>query len=336
MGKIKSNFKFIFILAPLLIVLHFIILFLSTGFFWNYQSYFVIAPDGESFEVDFVSEKPKNWITLNEIGPSVKWSTIFSEDWSFYDHEGIDYKQLGIALEESWKEKKLSRGASTITQQVVKNLFLSSERSLTRKINEYILTVLLEKMSNKKWILEQYFNLAQYGDKLYGVKPAAYFYFKKPPSNLSYREAAFLAMLLPSPKRYSQSFRQKQLTNFARRQVGHILDKLVIGHIITKEQRDVEKYRYYAWEKVPVAIESTDPSDLPMDEMDDVEETMIKTEEKSIEQSVDREVEKTLETNSATEEIPENEKNAIDQVIEKSTTSPQEQDTSPPSPSLPD
>jgi monofunctional biosynthetic peptidoglycan transglycosylase len=160
-----------------------------------------------------------------------------SEDWAFYDHEGIDVNQIQVVVEESLEEGEFVRGASTITQQVVKNVFLSNERTLIRKFKEVILASSLEKEFSKDEILEFYFNLVELGDGIYGIKAASELYFQKHPKDLNGKEGAFLAMLLPSPKKYAQSFRQEGLTAFASEQIDNILIKLRQAKIINEDKR---------------------------------------------------------------------------------------------------
>ena len=121
------------------------------------------------------------------------------------------------------EEGRFARGASTITQQVVKNVYLSQEKTITRKIREMIWARALNKTLTKREILTFYVNLVEFGPGLYGVRDAARVYFGKSPAELSPKEAAFLVMLLPSPRRYSVSYRQKHLTPYARRRVSQIL-----------------------------------------------------------------------------------------------------------------
>ncbi|MDP7319502.1 MAG: biosynthetic peptidoglycan transglycosylase [Bacteriovoracaceae bacterium] len=182
-------------------------------------------------------KKPSHWVDLKRISYEAQWAIIISEDWAFYEHEGIDFNQLKIVLEESLKAGEFVRGASTITQQVVKNALLTHERTLTRKFQEILLANLIEQNLSKKKILEIYLNLVELGKNLYGIKKAAKFYFHKHPSKLTAKEGAFLAMLLPSPVKYAQSYRNRELTEFGKQQVSNILKKLKQAKIISEEKR---------------------------------------------------------------------------------------------------
>lgn len=249
--KIPSNIAKIFF--PIL----FLCLFLSPliyywGLLWvsgistHYNSYFIINKDNN---VVFQREKPTTWTTIKEAPSSVVWPIIVSEDWDFYQHGGVDWQQLKIVLLDGIKNLEVKRGASTITQQVIKNLFLSDERSFFRKFNEIILAYYLESKVSKKWILEQYLNLAEFDKNVYGVKSATSHFFQKSPYQLRYKEGAFLAMLLPSPKKYSISYYKKDLTPFAHKQVTRILGKLVIAKIITRETMLQELATPFSWER---------------------------------------------------------------------------------------
>lgn len=226
--------------------------------------------DLEKKDYVFHAKKPQSWATLKEISEEAKWAVVISEDWAFYEHQGIDFRQLGIALEESVKEKELVRGASTISQQVVKNVFLSQDRTLWRKFKELILTIKLEKEIGKDKILETYLNIVELGKDLYGIKKASAYYFNSLPNYLSAREGAFLAMLLPSPVKYSISFRNKELSEFAHHQINSILLKLKQAKIISEEKRQEAMEEKFSWEKTEIVLETNefDESDSESDYYD--------------------------------------------------------------------
>ena len=197
--------------------------------------------------VTFQKKKPPYWVSLKEISTFGRWAIVLSEDWSFYQHQGVDVEQMKVAIEEMWKESRF-RGASTITQQMIKNVFLTEDRTLWRKVNEYALTAEAEKTLSKNKILEIYLNSIEFGPSIYGIKAAARHYFGKHPSMLSPRESAFIAMLLPSPKRYYVSFKRKRLTTFARNRVKSVLEKLRMAKVITKERYFQELNSRFSWE----------------------------------------------------------------------------------------
>ena len=199
-------------------------------------------------EVKLKNEKPSHWVGLRDISRYGIWAIVLSEDWAFYQHSGLDVEQIKAALTEMVAAERF-RGASTITQQMVKNILLSESRTLWRKLHEIILSQKVEKALSKDRILELYLNRIEFGPGIYGIRPAAKHYFKKSPSQLSPREGAFLAMLLPSPKRYYVSFKKKTLTRFARIRIKAILSKLRMGKIISHKQFENELNSKLNWEK---------------------------------------------------------------------------------------
>lgn len=215
--------------------------------------YMYFSRDIESLKKDFPQitgfspKRPKDWVDLNDISKYARWAIILSEDWSFYHHHGFDLEQVKVALQDMIKGHRF-RGASTITQQMVKNVFLTEERTIWRKLHESILTLKAESVLNKNRILEIYLNVIEFGPNIYGIKKASLHYFGKLPHAINPREAAFLAMLLPSPKRYYLSFRKKKLTSFARERMKVILGKMRMGKIISPEEYQVQLASQLSWE----------------------------------------------------------------------------------------
>ncbi|MBF0443059.1 MAG: transglycosylase domain-containing protein [Oligoflexales bacterium] len=196
----------------------------------------------------FSKKKPSAWVGINEISRHAVNAIVVSEDSLFYSHDGLDKEQMKLVIEGSILHNKPWRGASTITQQMVKNLMLTNERTLIRKIKEIIIAKQIEKQLTKKKILEVYLNIIEYGPDLYGIKNASYHYFNKHPSQLTPREGAFLAMLLPSPKKYSLSYRQKALTSYASRTIKSILRKLGAAGYISQNDRELAMNTPFSWE----------------------------------------------------------------------------------------
>jgi len=124
---------------------------------------------------------------------------ISSEDQRYLDHYGFDFREINNAILEFEKRGKF-RGASTISQQTAKNVFLWPHRSFIRKGFEMYFTVLIELLWGKNRIVEVYLNVAEFGDTIYGVESAANYYFNKSSKNLTYKESAYLAALLPNPR----------------------------------------------------------------------------------------------------------------------------------------
>jgi len=140
------------------------------------------------------------WVSWDRISPHAAVAVIASEDQKFPFHRGFDYQSIRQALREN-SSRRAPRGASTLSQQVAKNLFLWPGRSLTRKGLEAGFTVLIETLWPKRRILEVYLNIAEFGPGIYGVAEAGRAFFHKEPSRLTREEAARLAAVLPNPKR---------------------------------------------------------------------------------------------------------------------------------------
>jgi monofunctional biosynthetic peptidoglycan transglycosylase len=190
----------------------------------------------ELYKVRLCPDSP-DYAKLNQISAHAKHAIVFSEDAAFWDHQGIDWDELQKSFEANLEKGRFARGGSTITQQLAKNVYLSAEKSLWRKAREAIIALRIERLYEKSFILERYLNVVEFGEGLYGIKPAAQFYFRKSPAELSIAESAFLAFLLPSPKRYAASFRQKQLSTFARKQTHEIVDRLHRFKKISEEEK---------------------------------------------------------------------------------------------------
>ncbi len=147
-----------------------------------------------------VGPKNRDWTPSSKSPPEMKWAVILAEDARFYKHEGIDVKAIKNAIKYDLEKKSFSRGASTITQQVAKNLFLSREKTITRKIEEVYLAKRMEEVLTKGRIIELYLNVVELGPMVYGIGHGARYYFGKPASALNPRECAFLAAMLPGPR----------------------------------------------------------------------------------------------------------------------------------------
>ena len=142
----------------------------------------------------------QRWVPFNEISPALPIAVVAAEDQKFPHHHGFDFQSLSEALQEGRRHR---RGASTISQQLAKNLYLWPGRSVLRKALEAYFTVLIEFTWPKRRILEVYLNVVEFGPRVYGVDAASRLYFGKPPGRITSQEAALLAAVLPSPKRMS-------------------------------------------------------------------------------------------------------------------------------------
>jgi monofunctional biosynthetic peptidoglycan transglycosylase len=143
----------------------------------------------------------QQWEPLGALSPQLAQAVLTSEDARFYQHHGVDYDELSIALQAAWRRRTLGRGASTITQQLAKNLWLSTDRSLLRKAKELVLAERLETALGKQRILALYLNVVEWGDGVYGAEAAAQEHFGVHAADLSLAQCAVLAAMLPAPRR---------------------------------------------------------------------------------------------------------------------------------------
>ena len=141
----------------------------------------------------------RDYVSMNNISPYAKLSVIASEDQLFADHDGFDFKSIEKAMKHNQKSKSL-HGASTISQQVAKNIFLWQGRSWIRKALEVYFTFMIEELWGKKRILEMYLNVSEMGKGVFGIEAAAKFYFNKHARSLTRNESAMIAACLPNPK----------------------------------------------------------------------------------------------------------------------------------------
>ncbi|MCW3462432.1 monofunctional biosynthetic peptidoglycan transglycosylase [Chitinophaga nivalis] len=144
----------------------------------------------------------KKWVSYDEISQHAKLAVIASEDQLFPDHNGFDFKSIEKAMKHNQKSKKI-KGASTISQQVAKNVFLWQGRSYIRKGLEAYFTFMIEKIWGKQRILEVYLNVAETGEGIFGVEAAAQAYYNKDAASLNREEAAMIAACLPNPVKYT-------------------------------------------------------------------------------------------------------------------------------------
>ena len=177
--------------------------------------------DTRAEEAEAKGQQPRReqaWVPLDKISHNLQRAVLAGEDTNFITHRGFDYEAIQKAFEQAQRETarqakaegedddwlptlpEFRRGGSTITQQLAKNLYLSSQRSFLRKGQEAALTVMLERMLTKQRILEIYLNVIEWGDGIYGAEAAAQRYFRKPASTLTASEAAYLSAMIPNPR----------------------------------------------------------------------------------------------------------------------------------------
>jgi monofunctional glycosyltransferase len=143
-----------------------------------------------------------SFVPYGQISPYLKQAVLVAEDGSFFSHQGIDYDEMREAIRTDWKKKAFARGASTITMQLAKNLYLSNNKSLTRKISEFILARRMDDVLTKQRILELYLNYIEWGDGIFGCQAAARNYFKCSAGELSPEQAIRMASIIINPRKY--------------------------------------------------------------------------------------------------------------------------------------
>jgi monofunctional biosynthetic peptidoglycan transglycosylase len=159
------------------------------------------------------------WRRLSDISPYLRHAVIDAEDARFWRHEGVDWEAVKQAAEHNWEEKRMAHGASTITQQVAKNLYLSPDRSVVRKLRELFIAWRLEDALDKERILELYVNIAEWGPGVFGVEAAARHWYGCSAGELKAHQAARLAVALPNPFKRSPKTRSRALDRKAARVV---------------------------------------------------------------------------------------------------------------------
>jgi monofunctional glycosyltransferase len=162
----------------------------------------MLIRSGEQLSAGKKMQLHHNWVSFNEISKNLSLAVVCSEDQNFMNHFGFDFKAIEQSVEASRKGKKRLRGASTISQQTAKNVFLWPGRSWVRKGFEVYFTLLIEIFWSKERILEVYLNSIEMGNGIYGAEAASRVYFKKNAKNLSRTQAAAIAAVLPNPREY--------------------------------------------------------------------------------------------------------------------------------------
>jgi monofunctional biosynthetic peptidoglycan transglycosylase len=221
MRKIIKRFLLIFLGIFLGVIAYEAIMFINIWRLRTSNPATTSMIDARAAEAEARGELPKReqvWVTLDQISSNLQRAVLAGEDTNFVSHHGFDYEALQKAWDEGMRDatreaKKegenddwlptlpdFKRGASTISQQLSKNLYLSSKRSFFRKGQEAILTIFLERTLTKRRILELYLNVIEWGDGIYGAEAASQHYFHKPASALRPNEAAFLSAMIPNPR----------------------------------------------------------------------------------------------------------------------------------------
>lgn len=164
----------------------------------------------------------QEWIKASKINPKFLKAVISIEDDAFFEHKGIDWNQINKSIRTNERRDKIIRGGSTITMQLAKNLYLSTSRNFFRKAKEILIAFRMEKELSKKNILEDYVNIIEWGDGIFGIKKASEIYFHKEPSELNMEQCARLAAVIPSPLEHAPN----KNSNYVLRRSSIILDRL--------------------------------------------------------------------------------------------------------------
>jgi len=210
------------------------LLFLAAMILWESRD---LPSAGELRGQLWTRYKPKGratWVPLWAISPKLTVAVVQWEDPRFYFHHGFDYQGIGRAFWEDVEVRAYRTGGSTITQQVAKNLFLSPEKTLRRKLREAILTWRIERALSKDEILEIYLNIADWGDGVAGAEAASHVYFSKRAGELTWAEAALLAAILANPHRFSP---------FRAPHEAKQLRQLVLMRLAQEERMTLEEFR---------------------------------------------------------------------------------------------
>ena len=238
-------FKFI----KLVFVLLFLAILGFVGFYFVYPDVSKMArqnPDKTSFmeyrEKEWMSKGKKvkiqkRWVTLSRMSPFLVKAVMIAEDDKFWSHHGFDLGAIQKALEKDLEKGKLKVGGSTISQQLVKNLYLTPSKSPVRKLKETIITWRMERTLTKRRILELYLNVVEWGEGIFGAEAASQHYFGKPAASLTAEEAAKLAVILPNPIRYKVNGSSK----YTERRAKIIYNIMVKRGIVMPEYEEVIK-----------------------------------------------------------------------------------------------
>ena len=193
----------------------------------------VLDRDGNVLKILYLTER-RIYVSLTEISPYIVDAVVASEDERFYKHAGVDMKAVLRAIASNIISKDYAEGGSTITQQLARNVFLSKEKTITRKLREIIMSLRIEQRFTKTEILELYLNQAYLGEGCYGVETAARKYFGKHAKELNLEEASILIAILPAPSALSLFSPNQQVKDYQK----NVLNKMVDNHYISMEQAD--------------------------------------------------------------------------------------------------
>jgi monofunctional biosynthetic peptidoglycan transglycosylase len=182
----------------------------------------MVQREQEAAESEKKFEIQQQWVPLSRISRHLINAVIVSEDGMFYEHEGVDWYEVGESIEKNFEKGKAARGGSTISQQLSKNLYLSTSKDPVRKLKELVITLRMERSLSKRRILEIYLNVIEWGNGVFGAEAAAKKYFGKSASQLTREEAAQMAAVIPSPRKHQPN----AMTKYVARRSSIILSRM--------------------------------------------------------------------------------------------------------------
>lgn len=265
------NKKFLITIAKYLALLFlaacFLLLFLFIYFTWDLpqpekftespfiQSTKIYDRTGKVLLYDIYGEEKREIVSFDKISDNLKHAVLTSEDARFYQHGGIDFEGILRAILVDLKFQSTSQGGSTITQQLIRSVYLTNKKSVSRKIREIVLSIELENKYSKDQIFSWYLNEIPFGENAYGAEAASQTYFNKPATDLSLAQAATLASLIPAPSRYSP-YGPKKAELLAKK--DRLLEKMQQSGYITKEQLDEAKKEKLNFSETTTSIKAPD------------------------------------------------------------------------------
>jgi monofunctional biosynthetic peptidoglycan transglycosylase len=231
MARIFKRWLWRLFLLPVGLVLIYQAWILGQLTYWNYYN-----PSSSAFmraRLDILREKDRaavlrmQWVPYERISPHLKRAVVAAEDSKFLQHEGFDFEAIQRAYEKNLEKGKLVAGGSTISQQLAKNLFLSSEKTPWRKLQEAVITFMLENVMPKRRILEIYLNVIEWGDGVFGAEAAVRHYYGTSAASITAGQAARLAAIIPNPRFYDH----KRTTPWLIKKTAIILSRMSSAQI---------------------------------------------------------------------------------------------------------
>jgi monofunctional glycosyltransferase len=181
-----------------------------------------------------------SWVSFDQIPELLKDTIRVTEDAAFYQHQGVDLNELKAAIKKNWQKGQYVRGASTITQQLAKNLYLTTDKSVIRKIKEYLITRRLEKRLSKNRIFDLYLNVIEFGPGIFGVQAATRHFFKKNVNQLNLEEMVRLTAVIPKPLKEKPT----RNSSWMKWKAGWILDTLLRYKYIDQNEYQIVKAKF--------------------------------------------------------------------------------------------